>query len=82
MRLAHLENYWKKSPEHSLTASEYQHVADVCDNLEGWDRVGRRFRREGTCVHLWLIHVDVWQKPTQYHKAITLQLKIIIKNSP
>ena len=31
---------------------------------------GRRFRREGTCVYLWLIHVDVWQKPTQYCKAI------------
>ena len=26
---------------------------------------------------LWLIHVDVWQKPTQYCKAIILQLKII-----
>ena len=24
----------------------------------------------------WLIHVDVWQKPTQYNKAITLHLKI------
>ena len=22
------------------------------------------------CVYLWLIHVDVWQKPTQYCKAI------------
>ena len=27
-------------------------------------------------VYLWLIHVDVWQKPTQYFKAIILQLKI------
>ena len=55
----------------------------LCNNLEGWDgEEGERFKREGTCVHLWLIHVDVWQKPTQYHKAITLQLKIIIKNSP
>ena len=33
------------------------------------------FRREGTFVYLWLIHVDVWQKPTQYCKAIILQLK-------
>ena len=23
----------------------------------------------------WLIHVDVWQKPTQYYKAIKLQKK-------
>ena len=27
-------------------------------------------------MYLWLIHVDVWQKPTQYYKAIILQLKI------
>ena len=25
-------------------------------------------------VYLWLIHVDVWQKPTQHYKAIILQL--------
>ena len=31
--------------------------------------VGGRFRREGTYVYLWLIHVDVWQKPAQYYKA-------------
>ena len=38
--------------------------------------VGGRFRREGTYVYLWLIHVDVWQKPTQYCKSIIFQLKI------
>ena len=27
-------------------------------------------------VCLWLIHVDVWQKPTQFCKAIILQLRI------
>ena len=26
-------------------------------------------------VYLWLIHIEVWQKPTQYCKAIILQLK-------
>ena len=34
----------------------------LCDNLEGgmgWE-VGGRFKREGTCVYLWLIYVDVW----------------------
>ena len=31
---------------------------------------------EGTYVYLWLIHADVWQKPTQYCKAVILQLKI------
>ena len=29
----------------------------------------------GTYVYSWLIHVAVWQKPTQYCKAIILQLK-------
>ena len=24
----------------------------------------------------WLIHVDIWQKPTQYFKVVILQLKI------
>ena len=44
--------------------------------LEEWDRMGGRFTREGAYVYLWLIHVDVWQKPIQYCKATILQLKI------
>ena len=40
----------------------------------------------GTHVHLWLIHVNVWQKPPQCCKLISLQLnKLIYKtflNSP
>ena len=28
----------------------------------------------GTHVNPWLIHVNVWQKPLQYHKVISLQL--------
>ena len=47
----------------------------LCNNLQWWDG-GGRFKREGIEVNLWLIHVDVWQKPTQYCKAIILQLKI------
>ena len=37
--------------------------------------VGGRFQMEGTYVHLWLIHVDIRQKPTQYCIAIILQFK-------
>ena len=37
---------------------------------------GGKFKRKGTYVYLWLTHVDVWQKPTQYCKAIIRQLKI------
>ena len=40
---------------------------------------GGRFNREGTYVYLWLIYIDVW-KPTQFCKAIILQLNKLIKN--
>ena len=53
----------------------------LCDNIEEWDGVEGRFKREGTYVCLWLIHVDVLQKLTQYCKAIILQLKIKRKKS-
>ena len=39
----------------------------------GWG--GRGAQDGGIHVHPWLIHVDVWQKPPQYCKAISLQLK-------
>ena len=35
----------------------------TCEKDSGWE-VGRRFRIEETYVYLWLIHIDVWQKPT------------------
>ena len=38
--------------------------------------VEEKFQRVGTYVYLWLIHVDIWKKPTQYCKIIILQLKI------
>ena len=49
------------------------------DNSEGWggEGDGRGVSDEGTPVHMWLIHVDVWQKPPQYCKVISLQLKQI-----
>ena len=43
-----------------------------------WE-VGGRTERKGTYVYLWLIHVYVWQKPTQCCKAPILQLKINFK---
>ena len=39
----------------------------------GWD-MGGRFKREGTYVYLGLIHVNIWQKPTQYCKAAVFQI--------
>jgi len=31
--------------------------------------------RIGNTVHPWLLHVNVWQKPLQYYKVISLKLK-------
>ena len=60
----------------------------LCDDLE-WRRDGeggvRQVQGGGDIyiyiyiyiyTHLWLVHVDVWQRPTQYGKAIIPQLKI------
>ena len=48
------------------------------DNPEGWcGEGGGRVQDGGTHVHLWLIHVDVWQKPPQYCNVIIPQLKLI-----
>ena len=43
----------------------------------GWE-LGRGFKGEGTYVYLWLIHVNVWQKQTQYCEVTILQFKKII----
>ena len=40
-----------------------------------WE-AGGRFKSEGTYVYLWLFHVDIWQKPAQYCKAVILHLKM------
>ena len=49
----------------------------LCDNLEEWveKEDGREFWRERAWVYLWMILVDVWQKTTEFSKAIILQLK-------
>ena len=43
---------------------------------EGWYGEGDgRGVHDGEHVHPWLIYVNVWQKPPQYCKVISLQLK-------
>ena len=44
---------------------------------ERWDEEdgGRGFQDSGTYAQMWLIHVNVWQKPPQYCKVISLLLK-------
>ena len=47
------------------------------DDSGRWDgeRRGRGFPLDGEHVCPWLIHVDLWQKPLQYCKVISLRLK-------
>ena len=48
------------------------------DDPEGWDGEGGGGGSGwGTHVHPWLTHVNVWPKPLQYCKVISLQLKQI-----
>ena len=49
----------------------------------GWEGVGggRKVQEVRDTVFLWLIHVDVWQKPT-HCKTIILQLKVIKRTVP
>ena len=43
----------------------------------GWGERWEEGSGWGPHIHPWLIHVDVWQKPLQYCKVISLQLKQI-----
>ena len=57
-----------------MTSASLMHEAGhtklvLWDNPEGWGGEG------GGRGFLWLIHVDVWQKPPQYCKVIILQFK-------
>ena len=42
-----------------------------------WDGVrdGRGFKREGTYVCLWSIHVDRWQKPSKYYSYLLIEIR-------
>ena len=46
---------------------------ELCSNLEGGvgREMGERFKSEDTYVYLWVIHVDVWQKPTNTAKQLS-----------
>ena len=45
----------------------------------GWE-VGGRVKKKGTYVYLWLIHVDIWQKPTQYFNHLSIKNNFFKKN--
>ena len=75
--LKHILHYvkWMASGSSVYEAGHPKPV--LCDNLEGMtscdeEKVGGRFKREGTCVYLMPIHGDVWHKPSQYCEVIIL----------
>jgi len=54
-----------------------QGTQSQCSGTTQRDRV-RREEGSGwwaTCVDLWPIHVDAWQKPSQHCKVVILQLE-------
>ena len=64
-----------------ITSPDWMHEASAqgwCTGKpqrDGMEReAGRGKLRWGTLVNPWLIHVNVWQKPLQYCKVISLQL--------
>ena len=65
----------RPSSMHETGHSEPVHWGNQRDGM-GWD-VGGGFGMGITCTPM-VIHVKVWQKPPQYCKVISLQLKLII----
>ena len=52
-----------------------------CDNLEGWEG---GIKREGTCVYLWLIHVDLFAYMLAYMDFFLYfcaRLRLVYENS-
>ena len=73
---------WNRSPVQVRCMR--QGAQGWCSGMTLRDGMGREVRGAsgwGTHVHPWLIHVNVWEKPLQYCKVISLQLKnMLIKN--
>ena len=62
-------------PIFSLSQLCYKSLIKTIRQGEGWDGEGGGRRiQDGEHVNPWLIHVNVWQKPPQYCKVISLQL--------
>ena len=78
MSAASAGRFFTTEPQGSLKREEGDE-----SNLEGLDRVGGgKEVQEGRdiYIHLWLILVDIRQKPMQHGKTFILQLKIKLRN--
>ena len=56
-----------------MTQGTQSHYSVTAQRDGGGKDVEGRFRRKETHICLWLIHTDVWQKPSQYGEVIILQ---------
>ena len=63
---------WRKGNPCTLLVGMQIGAATVENSMKGRWEGGSGW---GAHVRLWLIHVNVWQKPLQYCKVISLQLK-------
>ena len=70
--LPYVKQITSASSTHETGHSEPVHGDTLRDGMGR--EVGGGSRRE-THVHPWLINVSVWQKPLQYCKVVSLQLK-------
>ena len=76
------EQHWNKyiikgETDHSPGWMHGTSAQGWCTGKTQRDGMGRELGgglRWGTHVNPWLIHVNVWQKPLQYYKVISLQL--------
>ena len=72
---------WNRLPIQGLCMR--QGAQGWCTGMTQRDGMGRDVGSGwGTHVHPWLIHVNVWQKPLQYCKVISLQLNKFFKKCP
>jgi len=56
-------------------SSGWKTFQNVAENWKINGKMQGGFQREGTYLYPWLNHVNIWQRPIQYCKAIIFQLK-------
>ena len=69
-----------KRGEQCKSMHEAEHSKlELWDYSEGWGgEGGGKWVQNGGHMHLCLIHINVWPKPSQYCKVIILQFKLLI----
>ena len=77
--------YFKRGHKHFMETTQFRLHRDVIHpSVKKWQErglgeMGRKLKRKGTYVYLWLICVDVWQKSTQYCNYPSIKNKYIKK---